>query len=145
MILPFWLQVIFAVFATCQLAEIVRHGSIFAPLRARIEARGPFWADLIGCGFCFSHWASGFVTLVLLVGHYIMESGGYPMNPFIIILIWLAVTRGSNLLNDLTKQWSRTPSGSEIEILPLGDEDRMYDGKATTRTGYDASAGSEAQ
>jgi len=144
MILPFWLQIVLAVFASCQITEVIRHGSIFAPLRARIEARGPFWADLIGCGFCLSHWASGFVTLVLLVGHYIMELFGYPMNPFVAVLVWLVVTRGSNLLNDLTKQWSRTPSGDELEIIPLGDEDFEDDSAATTETGNDAAAGPEA-
>lgn len=122
MTIPFWLQIVLAIAAACQLTETLRHGSILSPVRAWIESRGAFWSELIGCGFCASHWPPVFTTL-LLAGHHWCAASGYVINPFILIIIWFATVRGSNLLNDLTKQWSRTPPRDELNILNLENED----------------------
>ena len=94
----------------CQLTEVVRHGSIFAPTRAYLEAKSDFLSKLISCGFCFSHWAAA-VSICLLGLHYSwVKVPVVPVDIFYGILLWLAATRVANLLNDFTKPWSRTPT-----------------------------------
>lgn len=36
-----------------------------------------------------------------------------------LIMIWLTGIRGANLMNDLTKQWSRTPSRDGLMLPDL--------------------------
>lgn len=120
---PSWLLIVLASVATCQLTETIRHGSIFAGLRARIEARGPLWSEWIGCGFCFSHSAAAMAVL-LIAGHLVLSSRGWIVDPFVLALIWLTAVRGANLLNDLTKTWSRSPSGKDIDV----DNVELHDG-----------------
>lgn len=115
---PLWLQIVLAAVSACQLTETFRHGSILARFRAWLESRGPFWEELVGCGFCFSHWAAA-IAVLLLLGHNLMDSAGFTYNPFLLTLVWLVVIRGANLLNDMTRQWSRSPSADDVDVAPL--------------------------
>lgn len=103
-----WLILILAGLTTCQITETFRHGSIFEPIRAKLESSSEFLNELINCGFCFSHWA-GALTFILVLGHYISASFGVTHNIFFCILIYFSCIRLANLLNDGTKFFSRTP------------------------------------
>ncbi len=93
---------IILVLATSQVVETYHHGSIFAGLRTRIELwPDGFWYGLLTCMFCLSHW----VSLVDVIG--------WAFNPFGIprfVLTAFAVTRGAQLVNDLSHSWCRTPN-----------------------------------
>lgn len=130
--IPFWALMALTVATACQITDTFRHGSIFATIRARIEDRGPFLAEWIGCGFCFSHTA-GFIAVSLAAGHIYATQQGYVMDPCLFALIWLATTKGSNLLNDVTKSWSRTP-GSDLDPEPmeLNDDDPLGENDASS-------------
>lgn len=112
---PFWLQLVLVIASTCQLTEVFRHGAILARFRAWLESRGSFWEELVGCSFCFSHWAAALAVLLLL-GHNLAVSMEFAYNPFLLMLIWLTATRGANLLNDLTKRWNRSPSADDVNV-----------------------------
>lgn len=110
---PVWLQIVMVLMAACQITETARHGALFQPLRARLESCSAFLNDAINCGFCFSHWAAALAVL-LLVGHHLWPIT--PVDPFLCTLVWLSATRGANLLNDLTKKWSRTPARDDVPL-----------------------------
>ena len=112
--LPSIAVIVIAILAAWQVGETFRHGSIFERLRGKIEARGSFWSELISCGFCFSHWSSAFVVL-LVVLHFLCV-GFWENNIFIYTLLWLAIIRSSNLLNDISKKLgiNRTPKSEDL-------------------------------
>jgi len=127
MLIPVLLQLILVVLAAWHLTEVIRHGSLFSSFRAWIESRGSFWSELIDCGFCFSHWPAA-VVVVLFAGHLVISSWGWELNPLFLLLLWLATVRLSNLLNDTTKKWNRTPSSLNTAEI---EEDMDY-GSSTT-------------
>lgn len=129
---PVWLQIVMVLLAACQITEVVRHGALFQSARARIESLGPFFSDAINCGFCFSHWAAALATL-LLVGHHLIRPI-LPVDPFLCALVWLSTTRGANLLNDLTRKWSRTPrrDGAPFPNFRLDESDAESTGPANS-------------
>lgn len=126
MITSIWFQLVLVIVSACQLTETFRHGSIFSRLRAWLENRGPFWEGLVTCGFCFSHWAAAIAILLFLL-HNLMLAKGYILNPFFLILLWLTAIRGANLLNDLTKKWSRSPSSDRIPAIEIDMDDKSED------------------
>jgi hypothetical protein len=105
--MPTLLPLLLLPLASCQLTEVLRHGSIFGWARD-----AALWADelpwyarvpltplrALNCGFCFSHWATVICIGLVFCGE-----------PGLWILAGLAATRVANLINDLTKPWSRTP------------------------------------
>jgi len=112
-----WLFVLSSL-ATCQLAETFRHGSIFSGIRAKIEAQGAMFSEWINCGFCFSHTAAFVITICALF-NLAAHSYGYIVNPFNVLIFWLASVRCANLLNDITKPYSRTPSRDGLVVEEL--------------------------
>ena len=130
MLVPYWLLFVLAALTTCQITETVRHGSVFASFRAWVESRGDYWAELIGCGFCFSHWA-GVIAALLVSGHLVFGSQ-ISIDPFLFVLFWLSAVRSANLINDLTKAFSRTPVG----LVPI-DFDLIDDIDAENEDDHD--------
>lgn len=122
MLLPIWLLLILNVLATCSLVELFRHGSLFAPLRAWIESRGAMAAEWIQCGFCFSYSAAAAVIFMNAV-HFVFVCNGVELNPALAVIAWLAVTRCSNILNDITKSFTRTPSRTGLDVPDLSIKD----------------------
>lgn len=118
------IDIVLLALAACHLTEVFRHGSIFDKVRAKLESINDFCNELVNCGFCFSHWASALVVFCLYVGHKWLEST-WVVNPFILIIVWLTVTRLANLINDITKSISRTPSSFSIEDIQLEDKDNQ--------------------
>ena len=107
---------VLSVFANWQTVETYRHGSIFDRARAYMETRGGFWSDVSACPYCLSHWTAFlFTTLSLVLACRVHAA------PLEWWLCWpafsLAITRGSNLLNDLTHPWCRTPNMVDTAVL----------------------------
>lgn len=95
--------------ANWQMVETWHHGSIFASARARVEMyQGSFWADLLSCPFCLSHWTAGGLTILAMA--LAQQVCAAPFAWFLLTpALSLAVTRLSNLCNDLTHDKCRTP------------------------------------
>lgn len=90
-------------------------------MRARVQSRGGWIADVLSCGFCFSHHAAA-AAVVLLVLHYAAAARGWIVDPGLLLLIWLASTRLSNLCNDITYNRCRTP-GRDVQTFLIEESD----------------------
>ena len=122
-------HLLLAVFATGQMVETIRHGELFATSRARLEAdpKLDWLAHLIRCGFCFSHWAAMFLVAIVVLTSVVLsiltDDGAWYANTVVFVLrfpiYWLAVTRMSQLLNDLTHDKNRTPR-EKVTPMRLG-------------------------
>jgi len=103
--------------AVWQSVETIHHGVIFRCLREAArrnkELRGELsWGAAVLCPFCLSHWISALIVVLL---------GLSLLSPvFLLIPLWLAVTRVANVLNDVFHPYTRTPK-EEIEI-PVSEE-----------------------
>lgn len=114
MIGPTLFKLAIATMAAWQIVETLHHGSIFADLRQWANRRlsSENWcihklATLISCPFCLSHWSPILPILAMFYG---------PIEAQFLV-VSLAVTRTTQLLNDLTHSHSRTPFSDEaIEI-----------------------------
>ena len=113
--MPPLLPVLLLPLASCQLVEVLRHGSIFGWLRDAAQAaeqapKGLRWVltplRALNCPFCFSHWAAAICVGLVFCG-----------TPGLIVLLWLSATRAANLVNDLTKTWNRTPPRAPEDVL----------------------------
>lgn len=92
--------------ATMQIVETWRHGSIFAGARAEVEARTGFFAELLTCPFCLSHWVAGGAVVVCLLAQ--------SVHPWLMFPVWaFAVTRAAQLLHDATHSISRSPGAGD--------------------------------
>lgn len=100
-------DLIILVLATGQTIETWHHGSLFEDRRAIIEIWGDGWQkDLLRCMFCLSHWAAAVIVLWFGLAA-LLDS---PLSWFFRFPVYvLAVTRGAQLLNDVTKGFCRTP------------------------------------
>lgn len=105
---PSIIDLLVLMLATNQTVITWRDGSIFAECRARVETwEGGLlgWlAELLSCKFCLAHW----VSLVLVIVFYLLP-GALDLNSAWTVAcktpaVWLAVTRGSQLINDLAKR-----------------------------------------
>lgn len=104
-------QILFAfpivVLANWQLVETWHHGSIFEQPRAWLEAhRGSWWADLMLCPFCLSHWTGAGVTILMFAT---MQDLNSTYAQFA-MLYALAVTRLPQVFNDLGYSYWRKHS-----------------------------------
>ena len=115
-----FLVFVLTVLANRQAVETLHHGEIFSNLRARLEARGGFLADLILCPYCLSHWTSILLSACALA--YLAPISSWQILRLAPIF-WLAVTAGSGILNDLGHAWWRTPKGitNSAETVDLED------------------------
>lgn len=109
---------VLSVLANWQTVETYHHSALFGSTRAYMEARGGFWADATACPYCLSHWTAFLFTTVSMVLACRLQAA--PLDWW---LAWpafsLAVTRSSNLLNDLTHPYCRTPRDEETKISPI--------------------------
>ena len=94
------LDLIVLVLATNHAIEVYHHGSIFAGVRARLEVGDGFLSELMNCMFCLSIWVGAIIG-----AYYLCFDNIYIRLP----VYALAITRGANLLNDLTHHRHRTP------------------------------------
>lgn len=86
-----------AVLANWQIIETWRHGSIFQGVRDWLETKHGFFADLLLCNFCLSHWTGAAITLALFLS---MQGLDYTYWQ-VAILYALGVTRLPQVFNDL--------------------------------------------
>lgn len=107
-----WSDFLILVFAVWQIVETYRHGSLFDELRATIEIYEGFWAELLSCMFCLSHWVAGGCVLMYMLSTSV-QTDYVTINAMFAVSRWfmlaLAVTRGAQLLNDVFHDISRTP------------------------------------
>lgn len=130
------------VLASAQAIEIWRHGSIMAPLRMRVDLGMPLplvpvrlanhTYQLLKCMFCLSVWVAAIVYMMFHVAQILHIEPTTPAGPFriageigqfvgqlmLVPIMALAISRATNLLNDLTYPFSRTPNRqreSEVE------------------------------
>jgi hypothetical protein len=96
------------------LTELARHDPRLEDWRARL-AVGPLWLkQLSGCGFCLSHWAA-LAAIGLIAPKCLSGWGPWCGLPYL-CAVWLAAVRLSNLVNDLTHAYHRSPRrGDHIE------------------------------
>ena len=88
------------VLATVQAIEIYHHGDIFAERRATLETREDWQSRMQLCPFCLSTWVALALTLWCFLAFWSI---------LMLPIYALAVARGANLVNDLTRSSSRTP------------------------------------
>lgn len=110
------ISLLFSVTATWALTEVIHHGSIFEAVRAYAEVSDSFFARLLTCPFCLSHW-----TALAAVG--LAEIAFRTENLAFSVLLWLASVRLANLLNDLTHGLSRTPKDGLMDDFEITEDD----------------------
>ena len=92
--------------AVAHAVEVYNHGSIMADIRARDQSSNvQFIVDLSNCMFCLSLWVALVISAYWLLLP--VQLCGVPI--FRIPVYALAVARLSNLFNDLTYRFNRTP------------------------------------
>lgn len=97
--------------ASGQVVETYRHGSVFKPVRDWADRQqDTFLGKLLHCPFCFSHHPAWVILLLWWLVPW-----------FQFVVWWLAVTRLSQLINDLCHDKNRSPVREE-ELQPLGDD-----------------------
>ena len=102
--------------ANWQAVETYHHSALFGSCRAYLETRGGFWADLTACPYCLSHWTALILTGITMVLAQLVcgaPAGWW----FILPAFSLAVTRLSNLANDLAHPYCRTPRLNQVDNL----------------------------
>ncbi len=125
---PFGL--VLAALAAWQTVEVWQHGSIFATARAKVQALPGegflgWLGELLACPFCQSVWV-GTAAAAVVVADLPAGEAWYAWGWFVLLGVaklcayGLAVSRLSNLANDLTHGVSRTPN-QEKNWLPGGD------------------------
>ena len=95
------IQIIFLVFLTELLTELVIKSEIFRPVRNSIFKLGDWFTKLFSCGYCFSVWAAAGVVLIsntsyTLTGTYWIDLG----------LTALVVHRMSNILHNVIDKYT---------------------------------------
>ena len=68
-------------------------GSIFEKQRQQLDARTGFWADMLSCKFCLTHWVAAVLCLLvvvppLLLGPWVAELCRIPA--YVMVVVWLA-------------------------------------------------------
>jgi hypothetical protein len=99
--------------------EAWHHGSIFANLRGWLEARGGFLSELLLCPYCLSHWTA--LPLLCMLGLLLVGLEVQPHQLISLPVLSLAVTRLSNLMNDLNRGICRTPNRHNQDLAELGN------------------------
>jgi hypothetical protein len=97
--------------------EAFHHGSLFARMRGWLEARGGFCSELLLCPFCLSYWTG--MAFAAAVSAW---ETGLELQPRLLLLwpiYWLAITRLSNVFNDLCRPFCRTPNRHQEELDEL--------------------------
>ena len=103
--------------ANWQVVETWHHGSLFARTRAWLEVRSGLLPELMLCPYCLSHWTALPITAAAAVG--VGSAVFNDLQWLLIPVISLAVTRLSNLLNDVCRPVCRTPGrhDSDADLL----------------------------
>ncbi len=113
-----WWILPFAAIANWQMVETWHHGSLFANFHARLEASDGFIANLLSCPFCLSHWTAALWT----AGVFGICSDAHAAKDCLLAAIWwLCTVRLSNLFNDLTHAWCRTPVADRAAMQELAE------------------------
>jgi hypothetical protein len=109
------ISILLAALANWAALEVWRHGSIFTHIRARIEARPvAWWSEMLLCTYCLSHWTGLFMIAAALCP--VIDFGAPELSELIAMpVLWLATVRLSNLFNDVSYGFTRTPKAPSID------------------------------
>ena len=107
--------------------EAYHHGSIFERFRAWVEAHDGFFAELLSCPYCLSHWTALPLTVLSMLALCDLTWNNLALLPVLVF----AVTRLSNLWNDLGRPICRTPNRHDVS-QELGELARIAEGKNGT-------------
>jgi len=103
-------EVVMCTLIVWQAVEVYRHSSLFATVRSYMDLVTGFFGSLHRCMFCLSVWVSFAVVVVWRT-----LNGFHHENPLSEIVsvfgYGLAISRLSNVLNDLLYDFTRTPKG----------------------------------
>jgi len=103
-----WIALFVIVFGVLGLTELIRHDVRLNEILIRWESGirskfSNFWFSLLICGFCLSHWTTGAILLLWFL---------VPYGEFAVI--FFAVVRLANLINDIFHRYSRSPDRPEF-------------------------------
>lgn len=103
-----------AVLANWQIIETWRHGSIFQGVREWLETKHGFFADLLLCNFCLSHWTGLAITIALFCSMQGLDHTYWQ----VAVIYALGVTRLPQVFNDLGYSFWRMHSnkGSSEDV-----------------------------
>ena len=101
-----WFDIVILVLALNGSMEVYWHSEmpLLTRWRARLQAGSGFFSQLGRCPWCSSHWVG-----MVVVGLLFAPGCYYAWWPGKWVLLWIAIVRAANLLNDLTHNWHRTP------------------------------------
>lgn len=128
-------EIVILVLATNQAVEIWRHSAIMAPLRLRVDVDVPpplvpeklhtNARNVLRCPFCLSFWVGGFVFVSWYLGRQLVAENPqtirgafahlFGWTPLVFIMA-LGISRGANIINDLTWRFNRTPKANKIDL-----------------------------
>jgi hypothetical protein len=125
-------ELVLCVFASAGLVEVFHHGSIFLRFRrwGYDHIKHDKWAvavaaKFVTCAFCESHWTSALAVFGVFYTSKLLPCIG-PWAWFFVAAF--AVTRGANLLNDLTHAHCRSPRDEdEDEEDQTAEVDKFVD------------------
>jgi len=104
-----------AALASSAVVEFFRHSQLVSEWRLYFNTTTYFTSRLMRCGFCLSHWTAAFVFLFFLSPGLV-----FPASRWALVLSFpvhiLAIVRLSNLINDLTHGFRRSPRREEDEL-----------------------------
>ncbi len=136
---------IILVLASAQAIEIWRHGSVMAPFRMRVDMGMPIplipvrlanhTYQLLKCMFCLSVWVAAIVYMMFHIAQILHaepivqegplkiagEVGQFVGQLMLVPIMALAISRATNLLNDLTYPYTRTPNRGKRESEVEGE------------------------
>lgn len=116
-------DVFIAALAAWQIIEIWHHSLLFASARSHVELWENKVSDLLGCPFCLSPWVSLLCVVCLLLPNWLELEGWYVLTAKCVIY-GFAVSRITNLFNDLCHAKTRTPKAyTEFLFDTEGEED----------------------
>ncbi len=104
-----WTHLVIAVLASNAIVEFFRHSQLVSEWRLYWNTSPNFSSRLMRCGYCLSHWTAAFVFLLFMVPRILLGSS-IGMELWWTPVYILAITRLSNLVNDLTHPFRRSPS-----------------------------------
>ena len=120
-------ELLIAILGACGITEWIRHDHRIIELQIKLETLDEhplsFLRRVLGCGFCLSHWVAILTVLLWFV---------VPFGKFVVTAF--AIVRGANLLNDLFKQYNRSPDRPEFHGETDNDYSATGSGETTSRS-----------
>jgi hypothetical protein len=112
-------ELLICTLCTWQIVEVYHHSSLFASVRARLDLETNLLGSLSRCPWCLSVW----VAAAAVVGYRLCvhDASYFAAGPLSQVIstggMALAVSRLSNVCNDLVYNYSRTPRTAILDFV----------------------------